>query len=74
MLFLWIGLGAVALILAAVLGIAFYCYRSAFWFDRSIKKDPEAFDLPHGTVYEPFGEQKRNSSILSLGCVFARYG
>lgn len=57
MIFLWIGFGAAILILGAVLGVAYYCYRSAFWFDRRIKRDPEAFDLPHGTVYEPFYDQ-----------------
>ena len=54
MVFLWIGLGLVLFLLAMVLGISYYCYRSAFFFDRRIKRDPEEFDLPHGTVYEPF--------------------
>ena len=54
MAFLWIGLGLALILLALVLGIAYYCYRSAFFFDRRIQRDPEEFDLPHGTVYEPF--------------------
>ena len=54
MVFLWIGLGLVAVLLAVTLGISYYCYRSAFFFDRRVKRNPEEFDLPHGTVYEPF--------------------
>ena len=54
MAFLWIGLGLGLILLALVLGLAYYCYRSAFFFDRRIQRDPEEFDLPHGTVYEPF--------------------
>ena len=54
MVFLWIGLALVAVLIGAVLALSYYCYRSAFFFDRSIKRDPEEFDLPHGTVYEPF--------------------
>lgn len=57
MVFLWIGLGLVALLIAATVGISYYCYRNAFYFDRSIKRDPEEFDLPHGTVYEPFYDE-----------------
>ena len=54
MVFLYIVLSICLVLIAAVLGISYYCYRSAFYFDRSIRRDPEAFDLPHGTVYEPF--------------------
>ncbi len=57
MLFVWIGLAAAAVLIAAALAVSFYGYRSAFYFDRSIQWDPEAFDLPHGTVYEPFYDQ-----------------
>ena len=54
MIFLWIGLALAAVLVGATLGIAYYGYQGAFHFDRRIKRDPEEFDLPHGTVYEPF--------------------
>jgi pimeloyl-ACP methyl ester carboxylesterase len=54
MIFLWIGLAVVLLLSGAALGLAYYCYRKTFFFDRRIPRDPEAFDLPQGTVYEPF--------------------
>lgn len=54
MVFLWIGLAVAILLIGAALGISYYCYRSALYFDRSVKRDPEEFDLPHGTVYEPY--------------------
>lgn len=54
MVFLWICLALVAVLIGAVLGLSYYCYRNTFFFDRRIKRDPEEFDLPHGTVYEPF--------------------
>lgn len=54
MIFLWIGLALVALVVGMTLAISYYCYRKTFFFDRRIKRDPEKFDLPHGTVYEPY--------------------
>lgn len=54
MIFLWIAMGLVVLVTAAALCVAFYCFRSAFYFDRSNPRNPEEFDLPHGTVYEPY--------------------
>ena len=66
MVFLWIGLGLVALLIAATVGISYYCYRNAFYFDRSIKRDPEEFDLPHGTVYEPFYDEMLDDLMIRL--------
>lgn len=57
MIVLWISIGFTVCLMAAALGISYYCYRNTFFFDRRIKQDPEAFDLPHGTVYEPFYDQ-----------------
>ena len=54
MIFVWIGLALLAVLVGTILGLSYYCYRSAFFFDRRIKRNPEEFDLPHGTVYEPF--------------------
>ena len=52
MLFLWIGLGLAA-VAAAVLGVAYYSFRSAFVYKKK-NLAPGEFDLPHGTVFEPF--------------------
>lgn len=54
MIFVWIALVLAVVLISATLGISYYCYRNTFFFDRRIKRDPEEFDLPHGTVYEPF--------------------
>ena len=54
MIFLWIGLALVAVLIGFALLTSYYCYRNTFFFDRRIKRNPEEFDLPHGTVYEPF--------------------
>ena len=54
MVFLWIGLALVAVLMAGSLGLAYYCYRQTFFFDRRKDPSPEEFNLPHGTVYEPY--------------------
>lgn len=54
MIFLWSGLALALVLIITALGIAYYCYRNTFFFDRRIQRDPEEYDLPHGTVYEPF--------------------
>ena len=52
----WI-IGSVALaLLAAIIIIAYICYRMAFYAPPRKPRDPEAFDLPEGEVYEPFRE------------------
>ena len=57
MVFLWIGLALIAVLTGISLLLSYYCYRNTFYFDRRIKRDPEEFDLPHGTVYEPFYDE-----------------
>ena len=54
MIWITIGLSLLILLAGLALGIAYYCFRQAFYFDRSTPFDPEAFDLPEGTVYEAF--------------------
>ena len=51
---IFIGLAVVALLTGVALGIAYFCFRQTFYFDRSKVRDPEEFDLPGGTVYEAF--------------------
>lgn len=53
MVILWIGLGVLVFLTAAVLGLAYYCFLSAFRANRRTLP-PGEFDLPHGTVFEPF--------------------
>ena len=52
---LWILLAAAALIVAAMLLIAYICYRMAFYADRSVIEDE--FAIPQGEIYEPFRDQ-----------------
>lgn len=54
MLLLYIALAAAVLLAGVTLGTSYYCFRKAFYFDRRIKRDPDAFDLPSGAAYEPF--------------------
>lgn len=56
MLLLYIGLAVAVLLVGGTLGAAYYCFKRTFYFNRKIQKDPEAFDLPSGTAYEPFRE------------------
>lgn len=53
MIVFWILLGC-ALLAAAVLLIAFICFRMAFYADRSVPTDPEEFPIPDGEIYQPF--------------------
>ena len=53
MVFLWIFLG---LLILAVPVIAYICYRMAFYAPPRKPRDPDAFDLPEGAIYEPFRE------------------
>ena len=39
---------------AVVLGIAYGCFRFAFYVPRRKSFDPEAIELPEGAVYEPY--------------------
>ena len=47
------------LLLAAAVfcAIEVYCYRTAFYSDRSKDPDPEAYNIPDGEIYEPFRDQ-----------------
>lgn len=54
--FLWILLGSLLFCVIAVGVIAYICYRMAFYAPPRIPRDPDAFDLPEGEIYEPFRE------------------
>lgn len=54
---LWIALGVVAVLAVAVLGIAFLCYRMAFYMKEAYKIPKEEFPIPDGEIYEPFRER-----------------
>ena len=53
MLYVWIGLGVVLFLVLAVLGIAYYCFRIAFYAPKKPPISSEEFPLPEGKVYEP---------------------
>lgn len=52
--FLWIGLGAAALITAVILVIAYVCYRMAFYVPDRDPENCEVSCVPEGEIYEPF--------------------
>ncbi len=54
MIFLWIGLGLLALILGGVLFSAYYSYRVAFLTRRPEHYDPENLEIPSGPAYDPY--------------------
>lgn len=56
MLILWICLGVAAFLAVAALGVAYYSFRSAFVYKKK-NLAPGEFDLPHGTVFEPYFDQ-----------------
>lgn len=48
-------LAAVVLfVLAAIVLIAYICYRMAFYAPRKKRPDPDVIDIPEGEIYEPF--------------------
>lgn len=51
----WIILGVLAALTFAVVGIAYICFRMAFYASR--KEVDEEFPIPEGEIYEPFREQ-----------------
>lgn len=55
--FLWISLAAVAVIVLAVLVIAYVCFRIAFYVPERQQTNEESFDIPEGEIYEPYREQ-----------------
>ena len=52
--FLWIGLGAAALITAVILVITYVCYRMAFYVPDRDPENCEVSCVPEGEIYEPF--------------------
>lgn len=54
---LWIILGVAAFLAAAVLLIAYICYRMAFYSRNIEKPQSDELDIPTGKAYEPFREQ-----------------
>lgn len=53
---LWILLGAAAVIGAAVLLTAYICFRMAFYVPKRKAADKEEFPIPRGRIYEPHRE------------------
>lgn len=53
MILFYIFLAAVILALG-VLGIAYYCYRSAFYVKEDEKVPKERYSIPEGEIYEPY--------------------
>lgn len=56
MLWLWILLGLLAVVLVAVLVIAYICYRIAFYAPKRKPLQDGQIDIPEGEIYEPFRE------------------
>lgn len=54
--YLWIVLTVLLLFIAAVLLIAYICFRMAFCAPGKAKPDSDAIDIPKGKAYEPFRE------------------
>ena len=52
-LFWWL-LGSAAFLVAAVLLIAYICYRMAFYVSRKPKAQTDEIEIPNGEIYEPF--------------------
>ena len=51
--FLLLG-GIAAFLVAAVLLIAYICYRKAFYVSRKTKAPSDVIEIPEGEIYEPF--------------------
>lgn len=51
---LWLLGGVAAFLVAAVLLIAYICYRMAFYVSRKPKAPTEEIEIPVGEIYEPF--------------------
>ena len=63
MLFLWIGLGVLLFLLAAVLITAYVCYRMAFYEANPPRQDENQVEIPKGRIYEPFREKMVNWTL-----------
>lgn len=68
MIYLYIALGAAAIIAAAVLMISYVCFRMAFFVNRRRKKPLGT--IPEGEIYEPFREQMEQwaREVRALPC------
>ena len=53
----WILIGVLALLTAAVLVIAYICYRMAFYVPARKIVDSDVIDIPEGEIYEVFREK-----------------
>lgn len=53
---LWIFAGIALFIIIAIGVITYLCYRMAFYAPPRKMRDPDAYDIPEGAVYEPFRE------------------
>lgn len=54
---LWILIGVAALLVVAVLIIAYICFRMAFYVPKNRPVETEEYPIPDGEVYEPYREQ-----------------
>ena len=59
MLALWIVIGAVAVLAAAMLITAFVCYRITFYAKPRRPHDPEYIPTPNGEIYDPYRDRMR---------------
>lgn len=57
---LWILIGVAAFLAAAVLLIAYICFRMAFYVPKNRPVETEEYPIPDGEVYEPYREQMTN--------------
>ena len=53
----WILLGTAAVLAAAVLLIAYVCFRMAFYMKEEHKIPKEEYPIPDGEIYEPYRER-----------------
>ncbi len=60
MKFLWIALGIILFIVAAILVLAYVCFRITFYAKRSKTVSDNVFEMPGGEIYEPFKESMEN--------------
>ena len=56
MTWLWISLGLVAFVAAAVLVISYICYRIAFYAPKRKPLQDDRIEIPEGEIYEPWRE------------------
>lgn len=66
MILLWIALALVLI----VGGIAFYCFRTAFYVPEKILIGPNDYPIPDGEIYEPYRDQMVNwmKEVRALPC------